>query len=334
MKRVKPEVASPFVIVSSPGMHEMGDSIRDILEHEGMSFPHYRLEYVRFANGEILPRIPETVRRQHVFFLHPLQHPDPNTAVMMLLLANDALKRASTAGITLVVPYIPYLRQDRKDKPRVPISARLIADLIESNGAVERLITVDMHAEQEQGFFSIPVDNLTSMPIFEEYFRDELQEKGRKVVVVAPDFGAAVRARRFAGRLGDVPVSIVEKRRPSPNVTEIVSIIGEPVAGASVVIFDDMIDTGGTIRNTALALRNMGAAEVYLSATHGIFSGGATEAFAEAGLRVATTDSIPRDDAFRREHRSWLTTVSIDRLLASAILEASSVGGSVSKLSL
>lgn len=129
---------SPFVLVSSPGMHEMGDSIQGILVQKGAHFPHHRIKYTTFANGEILPEIPKTVRGQHAFFLHPLQHPDPNIALIMMLLTNDALTRASIADITLVTPYIPYLRQDRKDKPRVPISARMVADLIESNHAVKK----------------------------------------------------------------------------------------------------------------------------------------------------------------------------------------------------
>lgn len=322
---------SPFVLISSPGMHTMGDAIQGILRENGVEFPHYHLECTQFANGEILPLIPETVRRQHVFFLHPLQHPDPNTALMSMLLANDAMKRASISGITLVVPYIPYLRQDRKDKSRVPISARLIADLIESNRLVQGIITVDMHADQEQGFFSIPVDNLTSTSLFAGYFGELLKADDRKIVAVAPDFGGAVRTRRFAKQLGDIPVAIIEKRRPEPNKSEILSVIGD-VEGAVAVIFEDMIDTGGTIQKTALALRDMGALEVCLSATHGILSGEAGEMFAQSGLRVACTNSIPRDDAFL-EQNPWLEIVPIDRMLADAILEASLVGGSVSKLS-
>lgn len=323
-------VNSPFVLVSSPRMHKMGDSIQRTLAEAGIDFPHYRAEMTRFSNGEILPRIPETVRRQHVFLLHSLQHPNPNTALMSMLLTNDALKRASVAGITLVIPYIPYLRQDRKDKPRVPISARLIADLIESNKAVERIITVDMHAEQEPGFFSIPVDNLTSSSLFAKYFSEQLGTSD-KVVAVAPDFGGAVRTRRFAKKLGDIPVAIIEKRRPGPNQSEIIDIVGAPVEGSMTVSFEDMIDTGGTIRKTASALKEMGASEVHLSATHGIFSGNATAKFAESGLRVVCTDSIPREKAFLKAN-PWLKVISIDDMLAEAIYESSIVGGSVSGL--
>lgn len=326
---------SPFVLVSSPGMHKMACSIQEILGDAGVSLPHHQIKVTQFANGEILPHIPETVRRQHVFLLHPMQHPDPNTALMGMLLTNDALKRASVAGITLVAPYIPYLRQDRKDKPRVPISARMIADLIESNKAVERLITVDMHSEQTQGFFSIPVDNLTSTSLFARHFSAQLGAEIRNVVAVAPDFGGAVRTRRFAEKLGYVHVAIIEKRRGAPNESEIVSIVGDPriINGATTITFEDMIDTGGTIRKTAMALREMGASAVHLSATHGIFSGEAGAKFAESGLRVACTDSIPRDDEFLKNN-PWLDVVSLDHILAKAIFESAIVGGSVSGMNL
>ena len=207
---------SPFVLVSSPGMHDMATSIRDRLKERGAHFPHYEVEFTTFSSGEVLPVIPHTVRRQNVIFLHPLQHPDPNTAFMMMLLANDALRRADVAGITLVAPFFPYLRQDRKDQPRVPISARLMADLIESNPSVQRIITIDMHTDQEQGFFSIPVDNLNSRKTFAAHVLENYGDLS-DVMVISPDFGGALRARRFASRIGDVPVGIIEKRRTGPN---------------------------------------------------------------------------------------------------------------------
>jgi ribose-phosphate pyrophosphokinase len=324
---------SPFVLVSSPGMYGMGDRIQKILEEKGLKIHHHRVEYTRFSNGEILPRIPETVRRMNVFFLHPLQHPDPNTALVMMLLANDALTRASAAEINLVVPYLPYLRQDRKDKPRVPISAKVIADLIQSNRSVRRIITVDMHAEQIPGFFNIPVDNLPSYSLFVSYFKELLKNDTQKVVAVAPDFGGAVRTRRFAKRYGDIPVAIIEKRRNNPNESEIVSVIGEPVNDAIVIIFEDMIDTGGTIRKTEALLRKLGASEVFLSTAHGIFSGNAVKEFSSSEISVACTDSIPRERSFLKEN-PWMKIVSIDRMLADAIFECALVGGSMSRLNL
>lgn len=302
------------------------------LEECGMSIPHYLIEFSTFANGEILPRIPHTIRGQHVFFLHALQHPDPNTAVMMMLIANDAIKRASAAGITLVTPYLPYLRQDRKDQPRVPISGRMLADLIESNHAVKGLITMDMHAEQEQGFFSIPVDNLTGVKVFSEHFRDTFNGNLADVIVLAPDFGGAVRNRRMAQVLGDdVPVSILEKRHTGHNKTEILSVIGESVVGRRVIIYEDMIDTGGTSTDAVGKVMAMGAKEVYLCATHGIFSRNAEKRFREKGIAVVCTNSIPRDAKYYQAE-TWLTPVSIVLYFADAMYEAMQVGGSISKL--
>ncbi len=316
-------------------MHEIARSIKEIiLDKKGVDFPCHEVEYTIFANKEILPRVPNTVRGQHIFFLHPLQFPDPNIALMKMLLTNDALSRASVAGITLVTPYIPYLRQDRKSAPRQPISARMVADLIESNRKVEHLITIDMHADQEQGFFSIPVDNLTSMPLFAEYFKKHFDGDFSNVRVAAPDFGAVIRARRFAHKLGDVPILIVEKHRSALNVVETMSLIGDRnIAGTDVVMFDDMIDTGGTARNMVKALKGLGAREVYLSTTHGLFSSGAESTFKDAGIPVICTNSIPREKQYLEEN-PWLTVVPIENMLADAMFEASLIGGSVSKLNI
>ncbi len=322
---------SKFVLLSSPLMHEFGSEVCLYLEEYAVSIPHYRINFTTFANGELLPQIPHTIRGQHVFFLHALQHPDPNTATMMMLIASDAIKRASAAGITLVVPYLSYLRQDRKDKPRVPISARLLADLIESNHAVKGLITIDMHAEQEQGFFSIPVDNLTGVTVFSEHLRRKFNSDFSDVIMMAPDFGGAVRNRRLARALGDVPVCILEKRRTGPNKAEVFSVIGESVADRRVVIYEDMIDSGGTAILASEKVAAMGAREVYLCATHGIFSCGAEKRFCEKNIAVACTNSIPRSaDYYLQE--PWLTNVSVVSYFADAIHEAAQVGGSISKL--
>lgn len=282
-----------------------------------------------FANGELKPFIPETVRGKHVFFLHPLQEPDPNIALMLMFLTADALKRASVSGITLVLPYIPYLRQDRKDEPRTPISARLIADLIETNRKVERLITLDIHADQEQGFFSIPVDNISARTVHAEYFRTKFHNNFQNIVVVAPDFGSAVRARRFAQKLGkDVPVSIIDKRRTGPNQIEVIGFIGPSVANKHVIIYDDMIDTGKTIRGAMSEIIRQGALSVCMCATHGIFSQRAEESFAIAGQQIVVAGTIPRTSEYIVRNSAWLSFVQIDELLADAIS-----GNSVSKLS-
>ena len=355
------------VLVSTPGMQDVAKGILKTLKKKhGISLAHQRIEYTQFANGELLPRIQETVRGKHVFFLIALQHPDPNIAIMKMHLMNDALKRASAASITLVTPYLPYLRQDRKDKPRVPISARLLADQIESNKKVERVITTDMHADQEQGFFAIPVDNLTSMKLFAEFINHEFEKQLRsgEVVVVAADFGGAVRARRFSVLLGNAPVTIFEKRRTGANQAHVVSMIGESVKGKIAIIYEDMIDTGGTIREVSAELRAHGANDVIVFATHGIFSStnkimhlinlasmldqpikdkvihalkemiddGAEAQFAKANLKIYTTNSIPREAQYLKENASWLTQIPMDELLADAIHQAFVPGGSISKL--
>lgn len=320
-----------FILLSSPLMHALGDNIVEELKKQGFDMPHHKIDFVTFANGEVLPKITHTIRGQHVFFLHALQHPDPNTALMMMLIANDAMKRASASGITLVTPFLPYLRQDRKDSPRVPITARLLADLIESNHIVKGLITIDMHAEQEQGFFSIPVDNLTGVKVFSEYLRSKFNNDLGDVVIMAPDFGGAVRNRRLAKALGDLPMSILEKRRTGPNQSEILSVIGESVTGKKVIIYEDMICSGGTGIGVVEKVLAMGAQEVHICATHGIFSRNAEERFKEKNVSVVSTDSIPRSDAYYKDN-SWLTRVTLAGYLASAIHETTQAGGSISKL--
>lgn len=317
--------------MSSPLMHELGDQIVNELKLQGVEMPHHKMEFITFANGEVLPKIAQTIRGQHVFFLHALQHPDPNTAVMMMLIANDAMKRASAAGITLVTPFLPYLRQDRKDAPRVPITARLLADLIESNHIVKGLITIDMHAEQEQGFFSIPVDNLTGVKVFSQHIREKYGNDLSDVVMMAPDFGGAVRNRRLAIALGGIPVCILEKRRTGPNQSEILSVIGESITGKKVIIFEDMICSGGTAIGVVEKVLAMGAKEVCICATHGIFSRNAEDRFKQKNVSVASTESIPRKSEYYAEN-PWLTKVSIAPYFASAINETTQAGGSISKL--
>lgn len=323
---------SPFAMVSSPLMHELAEEIIKRLYNMKMRMPHYCIDYTTFANGEHLPQIPQTIRGQHVFLLHALQHPDPNNAIMKMLLSCDAMRRASAAGITLVVPYIPYLRQDRKDKPRVPISARMIADLIESNKAVKQLITMDMHAEQEQGFFSIPVDNLTGVRLFSEHILERYSGNLENTMAIAADFGAAVRTRRLALALGEIPVGIIEKRRTGPNQSEILSVIGDCVKYKRVIIYEDIIDTGGTILKVVGKLNEFGASEIVIYATHSIFSKQIESRFAAEMVSVVTTDSIPRQTGYYEEHKNWLTKISTAEYLSEAIFEATQLGGSISKL--
>lgn len=325
---------SPYVIVSTQEMHDTAEVVRTMLRKKGVELTHQKVELTTFKNLEVRARIPETVRQQHVFLFHPLLTPTPNEAVMNMLIICDALARASVEGITLVVPYMSYLRQDRKDQPRVPITARLIADLIETNSSIKSLVTIDMHAEQIQGFYSIPVDDLSSRKLFAKYCREAYKDDIAQAIVAAPDFGGAKRAHRFAERLGGLPKSIIEKHRSGANVSEVLSVTGEPVKGRLVLMYDDMIDTGGTIVNAAKALKQHphNAREVVVMATHGIFSGNALETLSKSGIPIVTTNSIPRSNDFQANN-PWLTIIPVEELLTEAIYEKMLVGGSVSKLS-
>ena len=322
------------VILSSERMSSTGKRIVKILKKGTGSFHHLEVMCDVFANGEVKPWIPETVRGEHVFVLQDLQEPNPNTALIQLLLTIDALSRASVEGITLVLPYLPYLRQDRKDRARSPISARAVANFLQCYSKVERLITVDMHVDQEQGFSNIPVDNIRAYKVHAAYFKKELGKAVKNVIVVSPDLGGGTRAKRFAQELGeDVPVGVIDKRRTGPNQIEVLSYNGPPLKGKVAIIYDDMIDTGGTIRGTAATIKKLGAREAYVCVTHGIFSRDAEVEFNKSMHPIVISSSIPRSKAYRKRHKKWLTVVSIDEFLAEAIHQASLVGGSVSKLS-
>ncbi len=227
-----------------------------------------------FSDGEIFVNIGETVRGSDVFVVQSTSAP-VNDNLMEMLIMIDAFKRASAGRITAVMPYFGYARQDRKAKARDPISAKLVADLIATAGA-DRVLTMDLHAAQIQGFFNIPVDHLLGGPILAPYFIDKFKDDMEDIVVVSPDFGSVTRARNFAQKL-NVPIAIIDKRRPKPNVSEVMNIIGD-VKGKKVILVDDMIDTAGTIVKGAEALVEKGGAkEVYACCTHPVPSGPAIE---------------------------------------------------------
>ena len=241
-----------------------------------------------FSNENIFVRINENVRQHDVFIIQPTSSP-VNTGIMELLIMIDAVKRASAGRITAVIPYYGYGRTDKKDQPRVPITARLIADMLEVAGA-NRVLTVDLHAGQIQGFFKVPVDELTALFILTRYFNDL---KLKDPVVVAADIGGAKKARNFAERL-DAPFAIVEKRRSHNNdASEALNVIGE-VQGRSAIIVDDEIATGGTILEAVNVLEAHGVSEIYACATHGIFSGQAIERLCKSSIKqIVVTDSVP-----------------------------------------
>lgn len=267
-------------------------------------------DITRFKDGEIRARIHETVRGAEVFIVQPLNSSSAEH-IMELLIMIDAMKRASAKEVCAVIPYYAYARQDRKTQPRDPITAKLLANLITASGA-DRVVTLDLHAGQIQGFFDIPVDNLKGMPIIAEYL---LQKKLEDILVVSPDVGGVVRARELADRL-NCQIAIVDKRRPRPNVAEVMNIIGE-VEGKTAVLIDDMIDTGGTIVNAAKALLEKGAKEVYAASTHAVFSDPAAEILQGSPFKeIIVTDSIhlPVEKQIPK-----LTLLSVAPLFAEAI---------------
>ncbi len=265
----------------------------------------------QFADGEIYLQIQENVRGTDVFVVQPTCTP-VDRHLMELLLMIDALKRSSAQRITAVLPYYGYARQDRKDKPRVPISAKLIASLIERAGA-DRILALDLHAAQIQGFFDIPVDHLFSAPVMIEYFKPQQTEH---LTVVSPDAGGVERARAFAKRLR-APLAIIDKRREEANVAEVMHIIGR-VKGRNCLIVDDLIDTGGTLVKATEALLEKGATSVSACATHAVLSGPAVQRIESSELKeVVLTNSIPSSEEARRSKK--VRSLSVGKLLATAV---------------
>lgn len=268
-----------------------------------------RLTSTRFADGEIFVRIDENIRGNDVFIIQPTN--SPAESIMELLLLIDASRRASAARITVVMPYYGYSRQDRKDQPRVAIGAKLLANMIQTAGA-DRVLGIDFHQHQLQGFFDVPVDHLYAAPVFTAHYR---RKQLHDLVVVAPDVGSAKMARGFAKRL-DAAFAIIDKRRPKANVAEVVNVVGE-VEGRDCLLADDMIDTAGTVCEAAHALKKLGARDVYVSATHALLSGPAVERLSAAPIvEVAVTDTIaiPPGRLFPK-----LRVLSVGELLAKAI---------------
>ncbi len=266
-----------------------------------------------FSDGEIAISINEVVRGSDVFIIQSTCTPVNDNLIELLILI-DALKRASAGRITAVMPYFGYARQDRKAKARDPISAKLVANLITTAGA-DRVLTMDLHAPQLQGFFDIPVDHLLGAPLLAQYFMNKFANGVEDVVVVSPDIGSVGRCRKFAEKL-DVPLAIIDKRRPKANVCEIMNIIGD-VRGKRVILVDDMIDTGGTIVNAASALSDIGATEVYACCTHGVLSGPAIDRVRTSPIKeLITLNTIPLP---KEKKISKVTILSVADVFAEAI---------------
>ena len=293
-----------FKLLSGTGNRPLAE---EIARHIGVEV--CKTTVTRFADGEIFVRIDENIRGQDVFIVQPTNPPAEN--VLELLLLIDAARRASAARITCVMPYYGYSRQDRKDQPRVAIGAKLMANMIEAAGA-DRVLGIDFHQHQLQGFFDVPVDHLYAAPVLMAHYR---RKQLHDPVIVAPDVGSAKMARGFAKRLNGT-LAIIDKRRPSPNVSEVLNVVGE-VEGKDCLIPDDMIDTAGTVTEAARALKGLGARDIYVCATHALLSGPAVERLKAAPIvEVTVTDSvfIPAERRFDR-----LKVLSVGELLSKAI---------------
>ncbi|MGB9691423.1 MAG: ribose-phosphate diphosphokinase [Candidatus Sumerlaeaceae bacterium] len=303
VERALDEHGRPPVVFSGTGSIELTQAICTTL---GIS--PGAIEIRRFSDGEIRVKINESVRGANCFVVQSCYTP-VNEHLMELFLILDALKRASAKQVNAIIPYYGYARQDRKDEGRVALSARLVANLLTAAGAT-RVVAVDLHSAQIQGFFDIPVDHLYAAPVLVDY----IQKRGfSNFVVVSPDVGNVKRARSYANRL-NAPLAIIDKRRPEPNVAEVMNIIGE-VEGKDVFLFDDIIDTAGTLVGAAEALKKRGVGRIYACCTHPVLSGPAKERLAASSIEeIIVTDTIPQRNSFQK-----LTVVSLAPMLAEAI---------------
>lgn len=308
---------SEYKIFTGNAHPELAEKIASI-----MGKPLGKCDVAQFSDGEISLNLWESVRGVDIYIVQPTCDP-VNDNLMELLIMIDAMKRASAGRINAVIPYYGYARQDRKAKARDPITSKLVANLIVAAGA-DRVVTMDLHANQIQGYFDIPVDHLIGMPILAKYFKEKNLDD---VVVVSPDHGSVTRARNMAEYL-DCPIAIVDKRRPEPNKSDIMNIIGN-IDGKNCIILDDMIDTAGTICNAAAAIKDLGAKEVYSCATHAVLSGPAIKRLEESVIKeVVLLDTIPID---KDKMIDKFTTLSVAPIFAEAMTRIFT-NGSVSKL--
>ncbi len=289
---------------------------------QAMGKPLGKSNVNKFSDGEISVNLWESVRGADVYLIQPTCNP-VNDNLMELLIMIDAVKRASAGRINAVIPYYGYARQDRKAKARDPISAKLVANLIQAAGA-DRVITMDLHANQIQGYFDIPVDHLVGMPLLAEYFKSKNLDN---LCVVSPDHGSVARARSMAQRL-DCPIAIIDKRRPEPNKSEIMNIIGD-IKDKNCIIIDDMIDTAGTITNAANAIKELGAKDVFAGATHGVLSGPAIDRIQKSAIsELVLLDTLPIPEEKKIDK---MRMISVAPLFAEAITRVYT-NGSVSAL--
>ncbi|WEJ35189.1 ribose-phosphate pyrophosphokinase [Devosia sp. SD17-2] len=303
---------APMKLVTGNSNRALAQAVASYLE-----LPLTDCTVKRFADKEVYVEVHENVRGEDAFVLQSTSYP-ANDNLMELLIVIDALRRSSARRITAVIPYFGYARQDRKSAPRTPISAKLVSNLIVEAGA-NRVLTLDLHASQIQGFFDIPTDNLTAAPVMVRDIKDNYDVKN--VMIVSPDVGGVIRARNVAGRIG-ANLAIVDKRRPRAGVSEVMNIIGD-VSGQACILIDDIVDSGGTLVNAAEALLKAGAKEVSAYITHGVLSEGASERIAASKLKeLVVTDSIQDTDATKAAKN--IRRISIAPLIGEAIARTAS----------
>ena len=295
-------------LLSGNANPKLSQSIADAL---GVKLGESEIE--KFSDGEIKIKINESIRGKDVYIVQPTSYPT-NDNLMELLIMVDACRRASAGYINAIIPYYGYARQDRKTRGREPITAKLVANLLTIAG-VDRIITMDLHAGQIQGYFDIPVDHFSAIRLLSSYFTDMAYDKADDFVVVSPDLGGVRRAREFSDYL-KLPIAIIEKRRPMPNVSEVMSVIGD-FKGKHAILVDDMVDTAGTITNAANYLIENGAKDVYIAATHGVFSGKAIERLSDSSVKeviITNTIELPKEKQLDK-----IKQLEVGPLLAEAI---------------
>lgn len=295
-------------LLSGNANHKLSASIAKAL---GVELGESEIE--KFSDGEIKIKINESIRGKDVYIVQPTSYPT-NDNLMELLIMVDACRRASAGYINAIIPYYGYARQDRKTRGREPITAKLVANLLTIAG-VDRIITMDLHAGQIQGYFDIPVDHFSAIRLLSSYFTDMAYDKADDYVVVSPDLGGVRRAREFSDYL-KLPIAIIEKRRPKPNVSEVMSVIGD-FKGKHAILVDDMVDTAGTITNAANYLIENGAKDVYIAATHGVFSGKAIERLSDSCVKeviITNTIELPKEKQLDK-----IKQLEVGPLLAEAI---------------
>lgn len=334
-------VSAPAALITSERMRPLAEHVLRYLAKKDIPAAVVKIDEKIFADGEYYPRISESIRNMTVYLFFSPDYPNPTEGIGRLGILLNALNHASPDQVKCILPYIPYFRQDRKAEPRTPISAQFVAKIIQMYPTMTRnLITMDMHAEQVQGFFDIPTENLYGRKILAEYLRKKFKGQYDQIVIVAPDVNSAKRAQDFAQSIDlSIPYCIVDKRRPRANHSEVVSFVGGDVKGLCAIAVDDMIDTGGTMIGACNELRRRGASSFIACATHGVFSAksedsipSTEERLRQHEIRVITTNSIPRSPEYVEANQSWLTILPINDMIAEAVAADCLYGGSISVL--